>query len=316
MIAGFAIFWPAMMVWTYATGEKATATVTACEERASTKSSAGGRYCEGTWRTESGAEGEGSIYGLDTDTPDGTRVPLHIGPLGPYAGSLTDQYKTFTPAVLLALLGLLCSVRSIRRAASGRATARALLNAGPDGTTLIVARTKARTPGGGRYATLEPAEPIDDYAYPRAEARRLATAPLLMAPVWYLGAFLDPKGFAALRAASGETLLYVHYNAVRRLEPDYVLLDPSGKAHLVIRRTRWNPSAYRLLHADGTEIGRAGPAEGRGPGVLEVRDATGALAATAACRGRTWVLRAEPSATPLLRDASLVIAFLQHRLGD
>ncbi|MFE9104066.1 hypothetical protein [Actinomadura geliboluensis] len=40
------------------------------------------------------------------------------------------------------------------------------------------------------------------------------------------------------------------------------------------------------------------------------------LDATAECRGRSWVVRVEPSATPLLRDASLVIAFLQHRLGD
>lgn len=315
VLACAALIWPLAMVWTFTLGGKATATVTDCHLSPRTKRGAEVKHCEGTWRTEDGATGRGSLYGLDTDTPDGTRVPVRFGPLGPYAGGLADQYRSFTPAAVLGIIGLLCALRPVRRAASGRATARALLDSPPGATKLIVTRTEAKIPGGGRYVSFGPAEAPPGYRPPRPTPRQLSGVSLHW-PLKFLGTVVDPKGFAALHDPSGRPLLFLHYDFLRRIEPDYVLVDTSGKPHLTLRRLRWNPSAYALLDPEGMRIGSAGPVEGRGLGVLEVKDASGALAATAACRGRSWVLRAEPSASPLLRDASLVATFLQHRLGD
>lgn len=310
------LVWPVSMVWTFTAGGQATATVTDCHLTARTKHTAEVKHCEGTWRTEDGATGHGSLYGLDTETPDGTRVPVRFGPLGPYAGSLSDQYRAFMPPVVLGVIGALCALRPIRRTLSGRSTARALLASPPDGTKLVVTRTKAKIPGGGLYVAFKPAAPPPGYRPPKPTMRELTGVSLFYWPLKFLGIVVDPRGFAALHGPAGEPLLFVHYDFLKRIEPDYVLADTSGKPHLTLRRLRWGPAAYALLDPDGMRIGWAGPAEGRGPGVMEVKDAGGARVATAACRGRSWALRVEPSATPLLRDASLIATFLQHRLGD
>ncbi|OLT14261.1 hypothetical protein BJF79_19120 [Actinomadura sp. CNU-125] len=308
-----AVFWPAMMVWTYTAGEKATATITDCGRITSGgKTTTQTEYCKATWSVEGGGRGEGSVYGQDADTPDGARVPLHIGPMGPYAGGITDQYPLFVPLAVLIVLCGLGTARTVRRAASGRATARELLDA-PDGTRLVVTRRKATVPDGGPHAVLRRAEPPDGYTRPAPHGLHMSEAKLLLEPLRLVGKALDPQGIAALNDPSGRPLLFVDHHVRRHMSPEYVLADPSGRTRLVIRRTRWSPRAYTLTDPDGVQVGAV---DGRGPGVLEVTDAAGTRVATAACRGRSWALRSEPSAHPLLRDAALVVAFLQYRLGD
>ncbi|RSN67408.1 hypothetical protein [Actinomadura sp. WAC 06369] len=204
-----AVFWPSVMVWTYTAGERAEGTVTVCDTYA-TGSKGEGREerCEAAWTTESGEPGEGHIYGLDVDTPDGTRVDLRIGPMGPYAGPVTDQYAYFGHAVILLVLGGLWSARSVRRVASGRAAARALLDA-PDGTKLVVTRRRATVPGGGAHASLHRAEAPAGYAHPRPHQTEMAEMRLFVDAAWVLGKVYDRKGFAALHDASGRPHLLV-----------------------------------------------------------------------------------------------------------
>ncbi|MFI0410147.1 hypothetical protein [Actinomadura sp. 3N508] len=309
-------FWPVMMVLTYTSGEKADATVTECVYSAGSRRTAKVERCDAVWRTESGETGKGPIYGLDTDTPKGTRVTLHIGPMGPYAGNVVDQYQLFTPAIFLGAVGVLCAVWTGRRVVSGRAVARTLLSAPSDGMRLVVTRHKAKRPDGGLYVSLAKAQAPAGYERAQPRSLQLAQVKLLHMPVWFFGRAIDPAGVAAWKGPGGETFLLVDHVVRRRLEPEYVLIDTSGTVHLVIQRLRWRPASYTLLRPDGTEIGRAGPGNGRGPGVLEVRDAQGAQIAVAAGRWRSWVLQVQPSAPPLLRDASLVLTFLQHRMSD
>ncbi|MEV5824468.1 hypothetical protein AB0L25_02715 [Spirillospora sp. NPDC052242] len=316
VVVALAIFWPSMMAWTYAAGERAEGTVTVCDTFATgSKGEGREKRCKATWTTESGESGEGYIYGLDVDTPDGTRVDLHIGPVGPYAGPVTDQHEYFVHAVILLVLGGLWSARIVRRVASGRATARALLNA-PDGTKLVVTRRRARVPGGGVHASLRRAEAPAGYAHPRPNQVDSVEMRLFVDAGWVLGKVYDRKGFAALHDASGRPFLLVALPATPLGKPDYVLVDTSGKARLIITRTAWSPRAYTLTDPDGVPLGAVGAPAGHGPGVLEVTDAEGTRVATAACRGRSWALHTAPSAAPILRDAALVIAFIQHRLGD
>ncbi|WP_026402245.1 hypothetical protein [Actinomadura rifamycini] len=98
--------YPAILAYTFATGEKATATVAECdvkEYRSGEKDE-----CRGTWRTEDGDTGQGEIYNLDARKAAGETRTVRIGPLGPYAHGWDRAWPgtTLTGASLVLLVGI------------------------------------------------------------------------------------------------------------------------------------------------------------------------------------------------------------------
>ncbi|WUH99671.1 hypothetical protein OHR68_40340 [Spirillospora sp. NBC_00431] len=89
---------PVLVIYTLASGERGTALVADCEGT-STRTD-----CEGTWRTASGHSGSGHISGV-SHGDEGRRIPVRVGPLGPYSDDVVDALPSFiVPAIAFALL--------------------------------------------------------------------------------------------------------------------------------------------------------------------------------------------------------------------
>ncbi|MFV2174426.1 hypothetical protein ACFHW2_07855 [Actinomadura sp. LOL_016] len=106
-------------------------------------------------------------------------------------------------------------------------------------------------------------------------------------PPWAEGA--TPSARFRVVEADGRAPMLLEHRADGPLEPETVLLDPSGAA-----------------------LGSARTASGIG--TLAVRDAAGTRVAAAGLRGRDWVLRADGGAPPVLRDAALALALVLVQL--
>ncbi|WP_143220822.1 hypothetical protein [Actinomadura sp. CNU-125] len=254
--------WPAVLAYTFAFGEKGTATVSECVTRSSGRSTA--TTCRGAWRTDGGARDGGKIGGLDPDTPDGATVPVRIGPIGPYANGWSSRtYPALIPP-LITTVPLLLAVPLIVRmrrgiGRRGRRLADSLL-AGPG--ALLVSRDAVRRPDGSPYAVLRAS------SGPGPGARRLdlpgrperAHRPMP-------GTVPDEPSveFEALQDPDGRTLMFCEHRTDARFEPEIVLLAPDGTARLLVRREAPHPLVYRLLDPSGAVLGsaRTRPASGR-----------------------------------------------------
>ncbi|MGP4026694.1 hypothetical protein [Actinomadura sp. 3N407] len=308
------LFWPVVLTYTFVFGEKATASVERCERGPTTRT--GRRLtCVGTWRTESGGSGAGEIYGLDEEDA-GTDVPARIGPMGPYAGGFTRNWAPFLFS--LPLLGVPFIVFWALRVTlgHGRKLAKSLLADPTGGTVLIVSGDKAFHADGLPHATLGPPGPPPPGHRPvEAPGRRSRDFPRSGFDK-AAGINRDATEFRALTAPRGQTLAVVEHRSSEGLEPEDVLLDPSGTALALIRRVSPSPRGYEMLDPGGAPIGSATNIGGKFSSSLRVNDARGTKAATIAHTGRRCVIRVENTAPPPFRDIAIVIAFATFRTTD
>ncbi|RSN67404.1 hypothetical protein [Actinomadura sp. WAC 06369] len=292
-------FYPAVLAYTFAAGENATATVVRCDlnNRAPDE-------CHGTWRTEDGETGRGEIYNLDADTAEGRTFPVRIGPLGPYANGWgrTWWLPVFWGAALLVMLGVPARVVRRRTFRTGRRTAAGLpadpgalvVSEGgtrhPDGSTHTVVRNLRKAPPGHRRLDLPGRTPRHGE--------------------WAGGMKSRFTFFETLLGADQQPLMQLEHRSEMSFEPETVLLDTSGIPRLLIRREAG--SLFWVLAPDGRTLGSARP---EAPATdLAVRDAEGRMVARCAERGPgECVLRIEQDAPMELRNAALVLALVRTR---
>ncbi|MFD0901322.1 hypothetical protein [Actinomadura sediminis] len=307
------LFWPVVITYTLAAGEKATASVTRC-----VKTTNGKRHnlsCTGTWRTEGGETGSGEIYGLDKDDA-GTDVPVRVGPMGPYGGGFGGNwvyYLTLVPLLIapgIAIWALRVSF------GPGRKLAESLLAEPAGGTLLVVTPKRVDHANGLPLATLGPPGPpppgYRPVEIPGRALRAGGRSPLDAAA----GVNRDRSEFRPLESPGGEPLAVVEHRSAEGREPDHVLLDPSGATRALVRRISAGPARYALIGPDGTPLGSAEPTGGRLSGSLRVTDAGGVTVATIAHTGRRCVVRVEDAAPRVYRDIAIVLVFAQYHTAD
>lgn len=309
------LFWPVVLTYTFVYGEKATASVEQCTRTQARGKGGSLLTCTGTWRTESGGTGAGEVYGLDEEDA-GTDVAVRIGPMGPYAGGFGRNwflYLTAVPLLFAPLVGLWALRVTL---APGRRLAESLLSDPAGGTVLIVSGDKVFHPDGLPHATLGPPgppppghRPVD---VPGRRRRHFERSGFDLAT----GINRDATEFRALTGPRGHTLAVVEYRSTAGLEPEDVLLDPSGTPLALIRRLAPVPRSYEVLDPGGRLIGSAENVGGKFSSSLRVTDAQGATAATIAHTGRRCVVRVERAAPPLFRDVAIVMAFATFRATD
>lgn len=305
-------FWPAVLGYTFVAGEKATAQVTNCRETRDPKGSTG-LDCSGRWHDAEGGGGSGHVSGVGR-ADFGRDVEVRIGPLGPYAGGPARSWPPFLTALPLLLAPPMGFVLARRTVGPGRAAARRLLAAPPDGATLLMvgAKTAAWTDGRSYGSLRQTAAPpgFQRIDLPGKRPRRSRQSVFTAAA----GLARDTTGFATVSGPAGEPLFVVERRGFGRYEPETWLLDPGGTARAVIRRVDWYPAKYELLRADGRLVGRISTPRGTRSGVYVSRDEHGRQLAVMAASGRRWVLRIEPQTSPLLRDLTLAYLFDSARL--
>ncbi|WP_026400555.1 hypothetical protein [Actinomadura rifamycini] len=307
LVAVFAVwgFWPAVYAYTFAYGERASATVERCERHGSGRFT--GVTCHGTWRTGDGERGAGQIYGLSGEQREET-VPVRIGPMGPYANGWDRAWPlpVVTGALTLIPITVFAWVRR-RYVLPARKLSEAL-QAAPGDIFVISSRDGVRRPDGSSYAVpvgigpepppghryLElPGRPRTDRAQPALASRE------------------SLHRFETIADTAGRPLMHVEHRSDRGLHPEHVLLAPSGAPSILVRTDPGRAHAYRLLDGAGTVIAFAGPVEGRNVLTLGLSDAAGRPVATAAKKRGRWVLRVEPETSPLWRDAAIALVLIR-----
>ncbi|XVQ15825.1 hypothetical protein ACQP1W_25910 [Spirillospora sp. CA-255316] len=294
-------FYPAVLAYTFAYGEKATATVASCEPSGSRR--ADQSSCDGTWRTAGGELGQGGIYNLNPYEAAGDTVQVRIGPLGPYAGGWERAWVLPVVSGVPILSSLIVYIVVYRtRIRPGRRLAESILTA-PG--ALIVSDAAVHRPDGSPHVLIRhlPDPPLDH--------RRLE----LPGRTERKDERPGPKGrriiFQSVLDADERPLMILEHRSDQKLNPETVLLDPSGTPKMLVRRVDENE--YRLLDPTGAEQGSARPPDGKRTPALEVRDAGDKAVAMAARHRQKWVLRVEEDAPQPLRDAALALALVQNR---
>lgn len=305
ILAGL-LFWPVVMGYTLTAGEKAAADVAECHSVRTGKTTK--LVCTGTWRTHDGHTGSGEIYGLDRDDAGRTGVPVRIGPMGPYAGGFARNGILFIGLIPLVLAAMVLPVFVAGLAGPGRTIARRLLAEPGDGLVVLIGRKDVCHPDGRPYATRRTAKPPPGYSrleLPGRHRRNYERSTLEV----LAGISRDATTFSALYGSGGEPLMLIERRTSKDYQPESVMLDATGTAKMMVRRTTVHPTLrYTLLSPDGQQVGSAEPV-GSGATTMKVMDVHGREVATIARLGRRWVLRAVPSAPPLLRDAAITLTF-------
>ncbi|MFV2174428.1 hypothetical protein ACFHW2_07865 [Actinomadura sp. LOL_016] len=292
----------ATIAYTVVAGEKATAAVESCSSGGTSNTGrAGPGTCRGTWRTEGGETGRGEIYNLNTREAAGETVQVRIGPLGPYSPERTTIWITPAVSGLFVLLPLAVYVAVLRRRLLPRRNLAESLLAAPGG--LLVADGAVRRPDGSPHVLVER---LPD---PPPGRRRLDLPGRTDRHDELPGP--GRTVYESVRDADGGPLMFLEHRSDRKLNPETVLLDPSGAPVMLLRRVGENE--YRLLDPSGDARGSARRPDGARIPALEVRDAAGKAVATTVEHGREWALRIEADAPPPLRDAALVLALVQNR---
>ncbi|MBE1534045.1 hypothetical protein [Actinomadura algeriensis] len=292
----------AVLAYTFAAGEKATATVESCSPGGSTNGRRSSGSCNGTWRTEGGETGRGGIYNLDVGEASGETVQVRIGPLGPYANGWERAWTGPVVAAGFILIALIAYIAVLRwkRVFHRLKLADAIADE-PDG--LLVTETGVRRADGSPHALVRrldgPPPGHRRLDLPgRTERRDELAGP-------------GRTVFQSVLDADERPLMVLEHRSDRKLNPETVLLDPSGAPTLLLRRVR--DKEFRLLDPDGGELGSARPPGRARVAMLEVRDAADGTVATIVERGGEWLLRAREDAPPALRDAALALALVQNR---
>ncbi|WP_433465012.1 hypothetical protein [Spirillospora sp. CA-128828] len=297
-------FYPAVLAYTFTFGETGTATVAACRPGSGAGRTTSLPSCHGTWRTADGEFGEGGIYNLNPHEAGGDTVQVRIGPLGPYAYGWAKIWVTPVVSGVPILLVLVVSVVVYRtRVLPGRRLTDSILTA-PG--ALIVSDAAVHRPDDSPHVLLR-ALPDPPLGHRRLELpgrmERTDERP-------------GPKGrriiFQSVLDADEGPVMLLEHRSDAALEPETVLLDPSGAPRMIVRRN--GVGRFRLLDATGAELGSARAPRGVRTPALEVRDGEGRQIAMTAKRGPKWVLRVQEEAPQPLRDAALVLALVQSRI--
>ena len=305
---GASSFWPVVLTYTFVAGEKGTAHVAECHKKRQGRSTL---VCTGTWRTESGKNGSGEIYGLDRDQV-GDSVPIRIGPMGPYAGGFGHSWPLFLTGIPAVVTPPLVVVLFVVFFGRGRKLAQAILDEPGDGLVLFVSRRAVTRADGSPYAsartvTSPPAgyRRLDLPGRPKRQHERSVFDAAA-------GIGKDATDFTEVSGPAGETLMFVEYHGSSTHEPEYVVLDAAGAPRSVIRRLAPHELCYSLLAPDGQRIGSAKSTEKLNVSML-VRDAGGTPVAKAALKGSRWVVRIEKQASTLLRDTTVALLLCLFR---
>jgi hypothetical protein len=294
-------FYPAVLAYTFASGERATAAVASCKPAGSARGSSA--TCHGTWRTAGGESGRGEIYNLNPYEAAGDTVQVRIGPLGPYANGWERAWVMPVVSGVPVLTALIVFVVVYRtRILPGRRLAQSIL-AAPG--ALVVSEAAVRRPDGSPHVL------IRHLPDPPLEHRRLDLPGRTEREDERPGTKGRRIIFQSVLDADERPLMVLEHRSDQKLNPETVLLDPSGVPTMLVRRV--GEKEYRLLDPSGAEQGSARAADGVRTPALEVRDADERAVATAARHGRTWVLRLQEDAPQPLRDAALVLALVQNR---
>lgn len=314
------LFWPAVLTYTFVYGEKATASVEQCSREPAFSGRVSQLTCTGTWRTGSGGSGAGEIYGLDGEDA-GSDVPVRIGPMGAYAGGFSGNWFPWVTALPLLLVPFVLAWALLATLSGGRRLAKSLLADPRGGTLLIVHEDKVLHPDGAPHATLSPPGPPPPGHRPVEVPGRRSRIFERSAFDKAAGINRDATEFRALTGPHGDTLAVVEYRSAEGLEPDDVLLDPSGTTLALIRRISPSPRTYEVLDPGGALTGFATNIGGRMSSSLRLEDAQGTTAATIAHTGRRCVVHVEnavpmENAVPPFRDIALVLAFATFRNTD
>ncbi|MFS2292684.1 MAG: hypothetical protein FWJ90_08250, partial [Actinomadura sp.] len=198
----------------------------------------------------------------------------------------------------------------------GRRIAHSLLSTPAGGTNLIVSGDKVFHADGLPHATLGPPGPPPPghrpVEVPGRRRRHFERSDFDRAA----GRNRDATEFRALTGPRGHTLAIVEHRSTADLEPEDVLLDPSGTPLALIRRLAPVPRSYEILDPGGTLIGSAENLGGKRSSSLRVTDARGAVCAFIAHTGRRCVVSVEKAAPPPFRDVAIVMAFATFRTTD
>ncbi|OLT14257.1 hypothetical protein BJF79_19100 [Actinomadura sp. CNU-125] len=291
-----------VIAYTFAAGEKATASVESCGVGGTTNGRRSSGSCHGTWRTEGGETGRGQIYNLNVREAAGETVQVRIGPLGPYANGWERAW--IMPVVsggfiLLALIAYIVILRwkkvfhrlKLAESITDEPDGLIVTDAGvrrPDGTPhALVRRLEGPPPGHERLDLPGRTERHDELAGPGRTV------------------------FQSVLDADERPLMILEHRSDRKLHPETVLLDTSGAPAMLVRRV--GDMEFRLLDPAGAELGSARPPGRARVQTLEVRDAGGTPVAVAVGKRNEWLLRIEVDAPAPLRDAALVLALVQTR---
>ncbi|QFG24716.1 hypothetical protein [Actinomadura sp. WMMB 499] len=306
-------FWPAVHAYTFAFGERATATIDGCDARRSDDFTS--TACHGIWRTGDGDRGAGEIHNLTREQRRGTvPVPVRIGPMGPYANGWDRAWPTAALTATLALIPITVATWIRRKhVLPARRLAGALLGAPGDTLVVPLSGSEVRHPDGSLYATVADTgpEPAPGHRHLEVPGRRRTDRPQ---PA--LASADRLRRFRTVTDAAGRPLLHLEHRSDRGLHPEHVLLDPSGAPVLLVRDDPERAHAYHLLDVAGTVAGDAAPVEGRGGRTLELSGADAEPVATAAKDGGRWVLRVEEGAPRPLRDAALALVLIRLTVID
>lgn len=281
---------PGMVVYTVTSGKRAVATIEKCETRTPLRDT---EYvdCRGTWQFADGTRDSGHVSGVGK-ADIGRRVPVRVGPLGPYAGDLDRSRHTLYPAAFmwvttLPVLGVFTYffLRSRARgrriiARSGTGTSLTGLRKWRDqsGRTVLRFRTSSRPPA--------PLERETGDTAPRLVTRR---------------------PYVTARTASGEIAFFLVRQA-----GGIGVFDTTGRPAVTAERVTHSPLRLRLLTPDRKPLGAIGPhpASRDLPGVAyQVVTATGEPVATIVARFLRYTV-VFPAAPPdHLRQAVMAFAF-------
>ncbi|MEV5824470.1 hypothetical protein AB0L25_02725 [Spirillospora sp. NPDC052242] len=292
----------AVLAYTFAAGEKATATVEACSRGGTTGGRGSSGSCRGEWRTESGEIGTGGIYNLDVREASGETVQVRIGPLGPYANGWERAWVGSAVSLGYILVALIVYIAVLRWKKVFHREKLAESMAGDD-AALIVTEGEARRADGSPHVLVRR---LDG---PPAGHRRLDLPGRTERHDELAGP--GRTVFQSVLGADERPLMFLEHRSDRKLNPETVLLDPSGAPTMLVRRV--GDREFRLLDPAGAELGSARPPGRARVPTLEVRDAGGKRVAVTVGRRGAWLLRTEADAPEPLRDAALVIALVQNR---
>ncbi len=302
------LFIPVVLTYTFLAGDRATARVTHCDVRPKKTD------CSGRWTDSGGTSGSGHISEVGPDDV-GHSVAVRIGPLGPYAGSLGDEWPLFLTALPVFIAPPILARRFRRIYVLARARTERLASEAPSGATLLsVSPTKAVGTDGITYAEVRDSDAPAGHLPVELPGRRPRGNPR-SAFRSVAGMSSDTTGFATVYGPAGEPRFVLERRGFRAYEPETWLLDPVGTPQAVIRRVAWFPSAYELLRADGNPLGAIRTPQDARSGAFEAWDEGGRPLAVMAAGGREWMLRVEPGTPGPLADLLLGFLFDVRRLS-
>ncbi|WP_395109029.1 hypothetical protein [Actinomadura sp. SCN-SB] len=181
-LAFFMLVLPGAVIYTVLWGERAVATIEACEQR-EVRYDATYLDCRGSWRFADGTRGSGHVSGVGRATI-GQEVPVRVGPLGPYAGGLDRSRHALIPGGLLWTATLCVAGIGLHFLIRARARVRKVLAQVGEGRRLVVTGRRKSRDERGRTLLRFRASSRPPGALAAVEERRLATRrPFIIAHV-------------------------------------------------------------------------------------------------------------------------------------